>query len=187
MSETSRQPKPRLSDELVDYIFRYLASIFGSRLADLWSGTNQADVREMWAVKLGGFSVRAIKRALNGADQLAKPPDLPMFKSMVSQEEARMIANTPRIEGPRPSPEQQRERAAELAAKPIGAGPDDKLEWAKRPRSAIAMHTICIGATHDSRLAAILAELREQGVCDDHGRLLRRWDSQQGAFVSVRS
>ncbi len=57
-------------------------------------------------------------------------------------------------------------------------GDIDPLNWAKRPRSQIALNFLRHGAAlGDSRLAAILAGHVESGVCDATGRqLLQAWN-----------
>ena len=54
----------------------------------------------------------------------------------------------------------------------------DPLEWAKKPRSQWALDFLRRGSgLGDSRLAAILADHVEAGVCDDTGRnLLKFWN-----------
>lgn len=53
----------------------------------------------------------------------------------------------------------------------------DPLMWAKRPRSQTALDLVQKGVNEgDSRLIAIHAEHIRNGVCDNAGKLLRRWD-----------
>ncbi len=53
----------------------------------------------------------------------------------------------------------------------------DPLIWAKRPRSQTALDLVQKGVNEgDSRLIEIHAEHIRNGVCDNAGKLLRRWD-----------
>lgn len=51
------------------------------------------------------------------------------------------------------------------------------LGWAERPRSQNALDLVTTGANEgDARLVAIRARLVSDGVCDESGKLLMRWD-----------
>lgn len=53
----------------------------------------------------------------------------------------------------------------------------DPLLWAKKPRAQAAIDLLISGAKEgDSRLAEIHAKHRGDGVCDEGGRLLLRFD-----------
>ncbi|HRF11312.1 MAG TPA: hypothetical protein PLR37_04125 [Candidatus Accumulibacter phosphatis] len=53
----------------------------------------------------------------------------------------------------------------------------DPLGWAKRPRSQCALELLIQGAKDgDARLAEIHAKHLADGVCNDAGALLMRWD-----------
>lgn len=52
----------------------------------------------------------------------------------------------------------------------------DPLEWAKKPRSQVALDFLRRGAElGDSKLAGILSGHVTAGVCDAEGRNLRKW------------
>ena len=53
----------------------------------------------------------------------------------------------------------------------------DPLLWAKRPRSQCALSLLRTGAAEGSgELATILSSHVRDGVCDESGKLLMRWD-----------
>ncbi len=55
----------------------------------------------------------------------------------------------------------------------------DPLLWAKRPKSQCALDLLMTGAKEgDSRLVEILAGHVRDGVCNESGKLLQRWDGQ---------
>jgi hypothetical protein len=58
-------------------------------------------------------------------------------------------------------------------------GPADPLEWAKHPRSPMAMERVVEGAKSNRHLREIFAAHVAAGVCDAEGRLLLRWDGLQ--------
>lgn len=53
----------------------------------------------------------------------------------------------------------------------------DPLLWAKRPKSQQALDLLTAGAKGgDERLSAILEKHLADGVCNEAGKLLMRWD-----------
>ena len=53
----------------------------------------------------------------------------------------------------------------------------DPLLWAKRPRSQCALSLLRTGAAEGSgELATLLSSHVRDGVCDESGKLLMRWD-----------
>lgn len=53
----------------------------------------------------------------------------------------------------------------------------DQLLWANRPKSQQALDLLTKGAKEgDERLAAILSKHVSDGVCNETGKLLVRWD-----------
>lgn len=62
----------------------------------------------------------------------------------------------------------------------------DSLGWAEKPRSQNALDLVTAGANEgDARLVAILAQLVTDGVCNEAGRLLARWDGAQWISLSA--
>lgn len=59
----------------------------------------------------------------------------------------------------------------------VGGDELDPLGWAKRPKSAYALHAaIGLAKAGDQRFVEILAKLVADGVCLGCGKLLFRWD-----------
>lgn len=53
----------------------------------------------------------------------------------------------------------------------------DPLLWAKKPKSQTALNLLRTGANEgDARLVEILSAHVRDGVCDESGKLLQRWD-----------
>jgi len=67
-------------------------------------------------------------------------------------------------------------RRQTMALNPISEDLDPLL-WAKRPRSQCALSLLRTGAAEGSgELATILSSHVRDGVCDESGKLLMRWD-----------
>lgn len=79
-SEKSTHPSA-LHSAWVDRIFSIMLAHYGSRFADMWRDTNIAEVKAVWAAKLGGFSDRpdCLKYGLDCLDGRQFPPTLPEF------------------------------------------------------------------------------------------------------------
>lgn len=79
-SEKSIQPSA-LHSTWVEKIFATMMAHYGSRFADMWRDTNIADVKAVWAKKLGGFADKpdSIKYAIDCLDGREWPPSLPEF------------------------------------------------------------------------------------------------------------
>ncbi len=58
----------------------------------------------------------------------------------------------------------------------------DPLLWAQRPKSQTALDLLMAGAKEgDTRLAEILAGHLRDGVCNEAGKLLQRWNGNSWA------
>lgn len=83
MSESSEKSIQRraLPSAWVDRIFATMLANYGSRFADMWRDTNIADVKAVWAEKLGGFADKpeCLKYGLDCLDGREWPPSLPEF------------------------------------------------------------------------------------------------------------
>lgn len=60
----------------------------------------------------------------------------------------------------------------------------DHLEWARHPRSPIAVQAVIDTAAKDWRFKGILQALREQGVIDDGNVCRKVWESGGKQFVA---
>lgn len=60
----------------------------------------------------------------------------------------------------------------------------DPLLWAKRPKSQAAADLIKSGVSSDRRLAKIFHQHVKDGVFDEGGSLVHRWDGRKWVMVS---
>lgn len=63
----------------IDRLFSRLSAFYGSKFADLWRGTDLAEVKAVWAEELAGFSGAEIAKGLEGCKAKEWPPTLPEF------------------------------------------------------------------------------------------------------------
>lgn len=125
-----------LPDSWIGRIFNHMSGMYGARLADLWSGSDQATVRRVWAERLAGFASmpKAIKEALDSLDNKGTPPLLPEFLALC-REAARRHSDAPLKLEHKPTAE-ERERAAQAATKAAQLvksinDRSDPLRWAR--------------------------------------------------------
>lgn len=182
MNATSPAKPRALPDAWVAKIFARMEALYGSDFLDRWKHSDMANVQRVWAEELAGFSDQPemIGHALKALCSKPKSPSLPEFLDLCRQ------APRPErlaIEGPKLSPEEQRARAAEIGKIADKSAGFDFLAWAKRPGSSMAMREVVkLAERKDERFVEILAQLKADGVCDEHGRLLKRWDVTSGAW-----
>ena len=86
MSQESNEKStqsPMLPVSWVDKIFSTMLAHYGSKFSDMWRDADIADVKAVWAEKLGGFRERpsCLKYALDCLDGRQWPPTLPEFIS----------------------------------------------------------------------------------------------------------
>ncbi|WP_229214667.1 hypothetical protein [Duganella sp. HH101] len=77
-SSTPSTAKPVSSDS-VERLFAEFELLYGSRLADLWRGTDVRGVKENWRSKLAGMSVGEVRRGVAACLARPWPPTLPEF------------------------------------------------------------------------------------------------------------
>lgn len=69
----------------------------------------------------------------------------------------------------------------------VGGGDLDPLLWARKPSSHHALQAVFDCATvGDPRFVEIKANLIRDGVCDESGRMMQRWDGLRWAMVGER-
>lgn len=168
-----------LPENWIERIFAEMSVLYGSKFADLWAGTDPAQIREGWAKKLAGFKdhPKAIRAALDSLDERPFPPTLPEFVAICRAQAVRIGAELPKLEH-KPTAEElaRAEAAAKKAAEAVKAfGSRDFLDWAKRPRSKIAFNEILKLAGKDQRFAEILDKLIADGITDGV-TLLKCWN-----------
>lgn len=176
---TSPERPDALPDAWVSRIFSRMEALYGSAFSDRWRNTDMVHVRSVWAEELAGFfdQPSMIGHALKALSSRPTPPSLPEFLDLCRQAPR---PQRPAIEGPKLTPDEQRERAQAISKAVDRSAGFDFLGWAKRPGSALAMREIVKCAERkDDRFVAILAQLKADGVCDESGKLLKRWDGLQ--------
>lgn len=119
--------RPAVSDKRVlppawiERLFAHMSASYGSKFADLWRGADLAEVKSLWAEKLGGFHDRpeAIKAALNALDEKPFPPTLPEFLHLCRDAARRIGDQKPLALAHKLTPEEierNRKRASDLLA-----------------------------------------------------------------------
>lgn len=66
----------------VERVFAELASLYGSRFADMWRETDLGRMKALWTRALAGFSGAELRAGLDGCHQRAWPPSLPEFMGL---------------------------------------------------------------------------------------------------------
>lgn len=193
-SSMSPQALPR---SLVAEIFQAMQGEYGTRFLNMWrtgqiveggehhgkdAGLLNAMIR--WGQRLAGFADRpdCIRRVLDALP--ADPPTLPAFCDLCRDAARR----TPSAQAALPfkaDPEKAKEASNRLMAQLSGkAGDYDPLLWAKRPKSQKSMDAVIDGAKRSLALAVILTDLRSAGICNEAGKLLKRYKGQ-GQWVTA--
>jgi hypothetical protein len=158
-----------------------MAAMYGSKFADLWAGTDEAEVRKVWADKLAGFADKpgCIKAAIDALDDRPFPPTLPEFLGLCRNAARRIGDDKPALPH-KPTPE-EREHQHELAKRlgdAIGAGKlRDGIDahWATHPRGPAQLRMIFDAAERDARFRPCIEQMVEDGICSEGGRLLKRY------------
>jgi len=144
-NETSSMSTPNLSAEWpkdavpqawVEELFRKLSSYFGSRLADMWRGSEIEAVKREWGMALAKLSRAEWKTGVSALISLKYPPTLPEFFSICKQTRLHEVAaEAPQLtDQTKVSPEvveanlrQMREILA-----PLSQPKEETAEWAFR-------------------------------------------------------
>lgn len=172
---SDRQPLP---DRWIERIFDHLAALYGSKFADLWSGTDPAKVRALWADRLAGFRDRpeVFGLALTECDGRPTPPNLPEFlaicracmQRLASNDQPKKLAYTPT-----PKEQERMQQIRRTVGQSLWAKSDvDYLAWAKNPgsRHAYGLVMDCV-RRGDQRFAEIHAQHVSNGIADEDGTL----------------
>lgn len=182
-SETSPPSQSSLPDAWIDRLFGQMAGLYGSKFADLWSGTDIASVKAIWARKLGGFVSQptALKEALDALDDHPFPPTLPEFLTLCRNAARRTGTEQLRLDHKLSPEDIERNRLMSEKAKQAtkAMGDKDPLLWAKQPRSRLAFQAVLdMVQKGDSRFTEILGELQKAGHAEGN-HLVRCYDGQQ--------
>lgn len=184
---TSLARPESLPDSWVTKIFDHMSGLYGSKFADLWSGSNIDSVRRMWAVKLAGFAdmPKAIKEALDALDDKPFPPTLPEFIALCREAGRRYGGNKLALEyKPTPEERERAEHAAKEVKKIVTQNARDCLDWAKKPVSALAFeHVKKLAGDGDMVFADIVKKHIEDGVCSPELKLLSVWRNRQWVAI----
>ena len=109
-----------LPETWINRLFAHFEALYGSRFANLWQGTDIANVKRTWAEKLSGFEdkPKAIKFALDALDDHPYPPTLPEFINLCRTAAKRIGNDKPMLEHKFTEEEMQRnrERLAQMIA-----------------------------------------------------------------------
>lgn len=206
MSETNEPSmyKPKSSDEWpvtaipqrwVESLFAKMSAYYGARFADLWRGSNLAEVQKAWGIELGKITAQQLKAGVDALTAFVRPPTLPEFVQHCRQTRAEAIAQTALVltHEPKTSPEEAarnldavRSAMTQIQAKPTA-------EWAFRacldgkPRSYEAKRCIADAisspagqlavAECEPELKAQYAEVRRKIVDDYRMRGIPLWET----------
>lgn len=177
-----------LPDEWVSRIFQRLDGIYGQQFRGKYSRIeNGTDIgiamaKSAWADELRGFRdfPEAIAYALQNLPT-EKAPNAIEFRELCrhaprKQEAVAAIEHKPTLEEIERS-----KQLAKQATKAVTAMEYDGLLWAKRPKSQKAI-SVLFDAKKERRKFPALAEIFDNhvrdGVCDETGKILRRFDGQ---------
>jgi hypothetical protein len=106
--ERPEWPLHAVPEAWVDRLFAVMSAAYGARFADLWRGSNLADVRRLWGIELFRLTREQLKAGRENLTALPKPPTLPEF--IIHCKQARLdqsASAVPRLENlPKATPEQ---------------------------------------------------------------------------------
>lgn len=166
-----------LPEAWIEKIFLKFEARYGSLFHDRWKGCDLANVKATWAEELANFGNKpeAIGYALKVLASAKFPPTLPEFFEACRNAPEPYAPALPYV--PTASDRERMKAMANKAALAVTGKSDeyDPLLWAKRPKSQKAMDAVIDGAKRSDKLAAILADLSQSGVCNEAGKLLKRY------------
>lgn len=171
-----------LPESWIDKIFTRMQGRYGSLFLDRWKGCDIRSVKETWADELGGFldQQERISYALKITADEKFPPTLPEFIAACRRAPAKESLKLEHKQTP-----EEMAHAKELAHKATEAVKPkefDGLLWAKRPKSQKAMDFIADGKKEARRfpqLAAIFDKHVREGIANEAGKLLRKWNGYE--------
>jgi hypothetical protein len=171
-----------LPENWVKKIFTTFEGRYGTLFKDRWKGCDLDNVMTTWREELSGFSDKpeCIGHALKSLADEKFPPTLPEFIAACRRAPAKEAPALPY----KPTAEDaahQRELSHKVA-EAVRPKEFDGLLWAKKPKSQKAMDYVADAKKHANRfpaLAAVFDYLLENKICNEHGKLLHRWDNNQ--------
>lgn len=113
--ETSPQKPAGLRVEEVERLFAAMLATFGNRCADLWAGTDAAQVKRWWARNLPWLTERpdVLGAVIEMLPDEERPPDLPRMRVLARSVMVRLGNGTAQMLDVKPVP---RERALGILA-----------------------------------------------------------------------
>lgn len=185
---TSPANQPASSERGIDRLFGELESLYGSRFADLWAGTDIERVKAKWTEKLRGFADHpgVIQKAVDALDERPSPPTLPEFLALCRDAARRMGSAQAAL--PHKMTREDHERvsqAARDAKRAVEKADMDKVEfWATHPRSHHHLRCIIVAAKNDHSFEKHVETMVKTGVCTTEGHALKLY--RDGAWVPVQ-
>ena len=172
----------RLRSEACERIVIRLQGTYGQQFAGKFSRKeNGVDVgvemfKESLAIELAGFDsdLHAIGYAMANlpADHVPNAIQLREICRRAPKKEVPALNHTPTAADMERAREMSHKVAADLKPK-VSDGID--LHWATHPRSEMQLRMIFDAARNDSRFRPCVAEMVEQGICTDGGKLLKKY------------
>jgi hypothetical protein len=182
---------PDRMEVVVTKLFARLQGIYGTSFTSKFStGFNQKTQRDdgwenakaVWAEDLAGFDLDAIAYGIRNVDP-ERAPSSRMFVELCRKAPRKA---TQQALPYRPTDEDRaRLRAvASEAAKAVTLTDYDPLTWARKPKSQKALDMVLDGAKRNMALAQIVVEHVANGICNEAGKLLKRYKGQ-GQWVKA--
>lgn len=131
---TLRQLSTELQQGWIERLFSRLAALYGASFGRQWEGTNLADVKAVWAEKLGGFTAQHIGAALKSCDDRPYPPNLPEFIELCRQHARGANQQRMPASGPQLSADEIAERTRQLEAAAVKSKKYDYKRWCNELR-----------------------------------------------------
>ena len=131
---TLRQLSTDLQQGWIERLFSRLAALYGASFGRQWQGTEIADVKAVWAEKLGGFTAQHIGAALKSCDDRPYPPNLPEFIELCRQHARGANQQRMPASGPQLSADEIAERTRQLEAAAVKSKKYDYKRWCNELR-----------------------------------------------------
>ncbi|CAG9225813.1 hypothetical protein [Burkholderia vietnamiensis] len=97
-------PIAAIPQRWIEALFSTMAATYGARFADLWRGTNIAQVKRQWGIEMARLTAAQMKAGRENLMQLVKAPTCPEFVAHCRQARSEQAASTtPRLADERPA------------------------------------------------------------------------------------
>jgi hypothetical protein len=172
----------RLPEKWVNYIVKELQGAYGQQFAGKFSKVDSGvdvgieNFKESLAIRLGGFIDHpdALRYALDNLPE-THCPNVPEFHKIAQA--------APRKSAPAltftPSPADEEKAKAAIAKAAAEIKPKFSCgintHWATHPRSEMHLRFIFDAAKNDARFGLCVAQMINDGICTEGGKLLRRY------------